>query len=195
MSDSPRVELRPATPEQVALMARIIRKAFGPVARQWGISREKLPNYASFETAAHLRKHMVERRITMFVLYEDDLAIACGGCSPDQEVPSKGWLNRVAVPPANQGKGRGKLLVRLLEEELRKRGYLRVRLGCLPHLQGFYEALGYEVMGSWHIENWPADLLYMEHDLVPASEAQAAAEGEEEEAVCSEEAPSDCCAR
>jgi predicted N-acetyltransferase YhbS len=195
MSDSPRVELRPATPEQVALMARIIRKAFGPVARQWGITREKLPNYAGFETAAHLRKHMAERRITMFVLYEDDLAIACGGCSPDEEVPSKGWLNRVAVPPAHQGKGRGKLLVRLLEEELRKRGYLRVRLGCLPHLQGFYEALGYEVMGSWHIEDWPADLLCMEHDLVPTSEAQAAAEAEEEQAVCSEEAPSDCCAR
>ncbi|MEN6548585.1 MAG: GNAT family N-acetyltransferase [Armatimonadia bacterium] len=195
MSDSPRAELRPAMPEQVALMARIIRKAFGPVAQQWGITREKLPNYASFETAAHLRKHMVERRITMFVLYEDDLPVGCGGCSPDQEVPAKGWLNRVAVPPANQGQGRGKLLVRLLEEELRRRGYTRVRLGCLPHLKGFYEALGYEVMGSWHIENWPADLLQMERDLVPTTEVQAVAETEEQEAVCSEEAPSDCCTK
>lgn len=159
------LHFREATPEDFVLLARIIRSAFRPVAVRLGFDREKLPNYAAFESAAHLREHVRDRQITMFLLEVDGQAVACGGCSPDREVADKGWVNRVAVRPKWQSKGLGRAMVAFLHDELRRRGYKRVRLGCLPHLEPFYASFGYQVVEKRQLEHWPEDLLFMEMDL------------------------------
>lgn len=163
--DSPTLTFRQAGPEDFALMARIIRSAFGPLAVRFGFDREVLPNYAAFESTAHLREHVRERQITMFVLEVDGRAVACGGCSPDREVADKGWVNRVAVRPKWQSRGIGRAMVSFLHDELRRRGFRRVRLGCLPHLEGFYASFGYQVVETRQLEGWPQVLLFMEADL------------------------------
>ena len=165
MPPKSRLELRPADPEETALVARIIREAFRPVADRLGITREALPHYAGFETAAHLRKFNEQRGIRMYLLLEDGLPVGCGGWSPDWESEGRAWINRIAVRPRYQGKGFGKVIVRKLEQELRRRKFQRARLGCIPDLERFYGSMGYEKVDSRRFEGWPVEVLFMEKEI------------------------------
>jgi ribosomal protein S18 acetylase RimI-like enzyme len=60
----------------------------------------------------------------------------------------RGWIYRVAVDPRHRREGVGAAMVRLAEEELRKRGAPKVNLQILKDnsaVVGFYERLGYAV--------------------------------------------------
>lgn len=67
-----------------------------------------------------------------------------GGCGPDRA----GRLRQMAVAPALQGRGLGRLLVREGERALRSRGASGGWLHARETAVGFYRALGYAAEGD-----------------------------------------------
>ncbi|WP_029005038.1 GNAT family acetyltransferase [Azorhizobium doebereinerae] len=58
----------------------------------------------------------------------------------------RGWMYYLAVDPARQGKGLGRVLVAAAEDWLKARGVPKVMLLVRPEnekVRGFYEAIGY----------------------------------------------------
>ncbi len=164
MSDGPELMFRPATEDDLPLMAEIIREAFVPVAERLGINQESVPYFPAYETPQGLRQHLDEWDIRMIMLLVDGEVVGCGGWSPDAEGEPRGWLARIAVRPACQGRGYGTALVRRLEEELRRHGYRRVRLAHAD-LHHFYERLGYETVETKYSEKWRNHMTFQDKDL------------------------------
>ena len=63
-----------------------------------------------------------------------------------------GKIGRVAVLPENRGQGLGKALMLKALEELSTRGVKTAKLGSQKHAVGFYQALGFAVVGPEYME-------------------------------------------
>ncbi len=164
MSDDAELDFRPATEDDLPVMAEMVREAFDPVGKRLGIDRHNTPHFAAYETAESLREQLARWNIRMFLLVVDGVAVGCGGWSPDAEGAPRGWLARIAVRPAWQGRGYGRMIVRRLEDELRREGFTRVRLAHAD-LHRFYERLGYRTMETKEMQSWGGTLTYTEKDL------------------------------
>ena len=88
------------------------------------------------------------------------LALADGavvGCVLLHVRGEEGKLFQMGVLPAHRGRGVGRDLVAALEEEARRLGLRRVFCHARHHAVGFYEGLGYRVVGE------PFEEIGMEH--------------------------------
>ena len=71
----------------------------------------------------------------------------------------RGWINRLAVAPDQQGTGLGSTLVAAVEERLKAKGCLKVNLHVEPSnagVQQFYKRLGYTTDELIFMEKWLA---------------------------------------
>jgi diamine N-acetyltransferase len=162
------LEFKRAAETDYPLVVSVIRDAFMPVAERMGVTEEDVPRYAAFESVPRLTMWIAEHSVHMFLLFENGCPVGCGGCSPDITDARKGWLNRIAVRPSCQGKGYGKVVVTSLEDELRRQGYTRARLGHVSpdhKLHTFYQRLGYETAHVEPSKTWGMEITYMEKDL------------------------------
>jgi GNAT superfamily N-acetyltransferase len=66
--------------------------------------------------------------------------------------PAEAKIRQMAVSPSHQGKGLGRRLMDGLERNLRRRGFNRFVLSARAPAVGFYEKLGYAVVGGEVIE-------------------------------------------
>jgi len=69
----------------------------------------------------------------------------------------RGWINRLAVAPDQQGKGLGSLLVTEVEKRLKAKGCEKVNLlieATNSGVQEFYETLGYTRDDLIFMEKW-----------------------------------------
>lgn len=66
--------------------------------------------------------------------------------------PSEARIRQMAVSPERQGRGLGKRLMNDLEADLRSRGFTNLLLHARASAVGFYEKLGYSVIGDEFID-------------------------------------------
>jgi ribosomal protein S18 acetylase RimI-like enzyme len=85
-----------------------------------------------------------------FVAVAAGLVVGCVVFHPQSE--TGGRLLQMAVDPAWQGRGVGRLLVEELEREVGRRGFRSVLLHARQGAIGFYERLGYECEGEPYVE-------------------------------------------
>jgi predicted GNAT family N-acyltransferase len=86
-----------------------------------------------------------------FCLFEpDDNLVACVIAAPVS--PTAARIRQMAVAPAHQGKGLGRRVMHELEKNLRARGFKNLELDARATAVGFYEKLGYTVVGDEFIE-------------------------------------------
>jgi ribosomal protein S18 acetylase RimI-like enzyme len=84
------------------------------------------------------------------IALEASRVVGCVLFHPDG--PGTGRLFQMAVEPDRQGTGLGTRLVRVLEEELARRGYREVTLHARDTAVGFYARLGYSPVGPPYVE-------------------------------------------
>ena len=86
---------------------------------------------------------------TFVVVYDNNLALATGRFYPSE----KGYvIGRVAVVKPYRKQGIGQLVIRSLEQEIGKNGAAFVELSAQQRVQGFYEGLGYTVVGGVYMD-------------------------------------------
>lgn len=82
-----------------------------------------------------------------------------------------GWLDvsLIAVSPEVRGRGLGRRLLAMIEDEARQQGCTRIRVETFEQEVGFYERLGYRIVGC--LEDYPEGNSYywMRKDLAQAT--------------------------
>jgi ribosomal protein S18 acetylase RimI-like enzyme len=100
-------------------------------------------------------RRKLERDSDLFLVAQekDSIVGAIMGCFDGR----RGWLNHLAVAPAQQGTGLGSLLVKQVEERLKAKGCHKVNLLIEPankNVQSFYEKLDYACDDLIFMEKW-----------------------------------------
>ncbi len=81
---------------------------------------------------------------------ETGALLACVSAVP--EPPDGAKIRQMAVSPAHQGKGLGRLIMQEAERRLAALGLVRLHLHARATVAGFYETLGYVRSGPGFIE-------------------------------------------
>lgn len=158
----------PAGPEKADLLAEIIRDAWTEEARVLELTEQTVPRFPAWANASNVTEWLMEHDIRMFLMYDGEIPVACGGYSDDMFDPQKGWINRISVITGHQNRGYGRKLVLFVEDCLRAAGKTRVRLGHVTankKLHDFYKRLHYVTVEVQHSDTWFMDITYMEKDL------------------------------
>ena len=86
-----------------------------------------------------------------FGLFEpDDNLLACVVVA--KLSPTDARIRQMAVSPIHQRRGLGKMLMTELETDLRSRGFANLVLHARASAVGFYETLGYAIIGDEFID-------------------------------------------
>ncbi|HKD10877.1 MAG TPA: GNAT family N-acetyltransferase [Thermoanaerobaculia bacterium] len=92
-----------------------------------------------------------EKKQLHFGLFEpDDTLIGCVVAVPLSATDVR--IRQMAVSPTHQGKGLGRRIMEDLEKTLKARGFRHFVLDARTSAAGFYEKLGYIVVGSEFLE-------------------------------------------
>lgn len=85
------------------------------------------------------------------VMYDGENAIATARAF--EEAPNTYHIGRVAVLKEHRGKGYGREVLTHLENDLKNNaGAKKVTISAQLHAKGFYEAIGYTVIGDVYLE-------------------------------------------
>ncbi len=87
-----------------------------------------------------------EKENLLIGAYEEDIMLGC--CMLVQEGDDAVRLRQMAVLNDLQGKGIGKALMNFAENLARDRGYERITMHARKNSVGFYEKMGYKLVGS-----------------------------------------------
>lgn len=160
----PRLRFLEAAPDQAALVARLVRRAFRGQPEALGINKQDHPYFAAFESADRVRAHLADGRHVVLA-YLGDQPVGTVRYSLRKESPEEGWIERLAVLPAYQGRRFGEALMRYAERRLAALGAVRLRLAIVKQfsrLQSFYEGLGYQAGETRSFPGVPFEILLME---------------------------------
>ncbi len=91
-----------------------------------------------------------EKDNMLIAAFEDEQMLGC--CMLVEEQPGTVRLRQMAVLNDLQGKGIGRALMNFAENIARDRGYRIVRMHARSHAVGFYEKVGYRILGDQFVE-------------------------------------------
>lgn len=87
-----------------------------------------------------------EKQNLHIAAYEDDQMLGC--CMLVEDGPQTVRLRQMAVINDLQGKGVGRALMQFAENLARDRGYRKITMHARKNAIGFYEKMGYKVIGE-----------------------------------------------
>jgi predicted GNAT family N-acyltransferase len=91
-----------------------------------------------------------EKDNLLMAAFDDDKMLAC--CMLVEEDPQTVRLRQMAVLNDLQGQGIGKALMQFAENLARDRGYQKITMHARKNAAGFYEKMGYRIIGDEFIE-------------------------------------------
>jgi N-acetylglutamate synthase-like GNAT family acetyltransferase len=132
--------LREATYDDIPTLVTLIHTAFEEYR-----GRLAPPSGAHRETAASIGQYLQQGHAVLALLNEQAIGCVCYHQEGEQV-----YFGRLSVLPPFRQHGVGLALVTYVEQQAQALGAQRVQLGvrlALPHLQAYYERLGYRVVG------------------------------------------------
>ena len=131
--------LREATHDDIPTLVALIRTAFEEYR-----GRLQPPSGAHRETAESIGNYL-QQGFAVLALLDDEIV----GCVCYHQESEHVYFGRLSVLPSCRQHGVGRALVTYVEQQAQALGVPRIQLGvrlALPHLQAYYERLGYHVV-------------------------------------------------
>jgi ribosomal protein S18 acetylase RimI-like enzyme len=149
---------------------RLLRSAFGTVARDFGLTEESAPTNAAFTTLENLQAHL-QRGMTLFGTY---CAFSLVGCVAVKK--SKGdelvfYIERLAVSPEKRHRGLGGQLLLFAIETIRRNGGRTASIGVMDNndrLKEWYRSKGFVQHDCRRVAHLPFKVCFMSIDLCTA---------------------------
>jgi GNAT superfamily N-acetyltransferase len=157
--------IRAASPNESSLVASLIRLSFQPVAQMFGLTTQNCPRHPSNCQPDWVEKDFA-RGVVYFLLFAADEA---RGCVAVEKVNAETcYLERLAVLPAHQHQGYGKMLVDHVLNTARNAGSHRVSIAIIAKhqsLRTWYEKLSFVPQATKAFPHLPFEVLFLEHPL------------------------------
>jgi ribosomal protein S18 acetylase RimI-like enzyme len=154
--------IRQVKEEEYAECVEVIRKAFGTVAKEFGLTRENAPTNPAFIELRHLDE-MRNKGIRMYGLFaEEGLA---GFVALERLQDGAYSMKRLAVLPECRHNGYGKALMRHVVGVVHGEGGTLLKIGVINEnavLKKWYEDFGFIETSIVKYESLPFTVCYME---------------------------------
>lgn len=158
-------QIREITGEKLDTSVEIVRRAFGTVAEEMGITEENAPRYTAFITKEKLQE-LRERGTVFWGLFVDGKQ--AGFVAVEKENDGKYWMKRLAVLPEYRHGGKGKALVDTAIAYTRSKGEKKLYIGIVNEekvLKNWYLAMGFQETSVEKFEHLPFSVCFMEMDI------------------------------
>jgi ribosomal protein S18 acetylase RimI-like enzyme len=145
--------------------AVIVRKAFGTVAVDLGLTTDNSPMYPAFTTAERLGE-LRTRGAVFFGLFID--GVAAGFVAVEKENDGKYYMKRLAVLPEYRHGGYGKKLVDHVIDYVKGRGSRKLYIAIVNEqtvLKEWYRGMGFRETSMKSFEHLPFTVCFMEMDI------------------------------
>ena len=147
--------------------ARLLREAFGTVAREHGLTEELVATNAAFTTAAKLRLYLT-RPVELYGLCVGDVLIGCVAIQPAKGSTRDFSIEKLAVSPKERHRGHGGRLLWHACQSIRKKGGTRALLGLMDTntpLKEWYKSKGFKQIECRSFSHLPFKVCSMCKDL------------------------------
>lgn len=157
--------IQDATRGDAAILARLIRAAFGDVALRFSLTPENCPAHPSNYTEGWVQADFA-RGVNYFIL---EVGGDPAGCVALEAAEEGLWhLERLAVLPEHRRLGYGRALVLHALSQAKARGASRVSIAIIAdhtELKGWYKGLGFAETGIRDFDHLPFSVCFMETPL------------------------------
>jgi len=158
-------EIRVITERPLEPSVEIIRRSFGTVAEEKGITEQNAPRFTAFITAERLEE--TRRNNSVFWgLFVSGKQV--GFVAVEKEPEGKYWMKRLAVLPEFRHGGSGKALVDAAISYTRSQGEKKLYIavaGDRGVLNDWYLAMGFRESSVQKFPHLPFSVAFMELDI------------------------------
>lgn len=159
--------IRPATDNDISLLAAIIRSSYQTVADALGLTIDNCPKHPSNCTDEWIRSDF-KRGVAYFILASDGKNL---GCAALEKAGSEVcYLERLAVLPENRNRGCGRMLVEHVFQEAKTLGCQTIGIGIIAsqlELKTWYLNIGFKEGRTTTFDHLPFDVMFLDYRLLP----------------------------
>jgi ribosomal protein S18 acetylase RimI-like enzyme len=158
--------IKEITREALENSVAIIRRAFGTVAAEMGLTEETTPFFPAYTTTTRLEELRAWGAV-FFGLFTGSQQV--GFVALEKESDGGYYMKRLAVLPEYRHHGFGRELVRYVIDYVRNKGINRLFLAMVNEqavLKNWYKALGFRETAIREFEHLPFKVCFMELDIV-----------------------------
>jgi predicted N-acetyltransferase YhbS len=159
------MKIRPATVDDAARLAAVIRESFQDVARRFELTADNAPTHPANCQTDWVEK-AVAKGVRYYLLEQDGEPIGC--VALERFSAKKCFLERLSVLPPYRRRGLGATLVHHALAEARDWGASRVEIAIIAaqdELQAWYERLGFSLIGTRKFDHLPFTVAFLGLDL------------------------------
>jgi ribosomal protein S18 acetylase RimI-like enzyme len=158
-------EIREMGEHELEACADVIRRSFGTVADEFGLTVENCPSNGAFIRTARLRSDRLKGN-RMFVLTDGDVVV--GFMQLEKADAGTYYLEKLAVVPESRHLGYGKQLLAFTTETVRALGGGRIGIAIIEEntrLKDWYAENGYVHTGTKVFPHLPFTVGFMQLEL------------------------------
>ena len=136
-------DIKTASPNDIALLCRLIRDSFRDVAERFSLTPENCPKHPSNYTEEWVQKDF-DRGVTYFILSKNNFPVGCVALEKAND--DLCYLERLAVLPEKRKKGFGRTLVDHVFSRTRALGAKEISIGIIAaqtELNQWYQKIGF----------------------------------------------------
>jgi len=155
------VHITAATVDDIPALSGLIRNSYRDVAQRFGLTPKNCPKHPSNYTDDWIRNDFA-RGVLFYILEHNGLPAGCAALEISD--PDLGYLERLAVLPANRRKGFGRILVDHVFSQAQDSGIKHISIGIIAaqtDLKRWYEKIGFIEGDTTEFEHLPFLVTFM----------------------------------
>jgi diamine N-acetyltransferase len=155
------------TEAELADCARLLREAFGTVAREFALTEDLVPTNAAFSTPERLREY-IQRPAELYGMFIGKALIGCVAIERKRGSLQAFYIERLAVSPGKRHQGHGDALLSFACQRIREEGGTIALLGVMDNnqvLKDWYKSKGFRQKESRTFAHLPFKVCFMSKEL------------------------------
>ena len=159
------MEIRKISENELAAAAAVIRRGFGTVAEDFGLTDENCPGNGAFMTTELLVSESKKGK-QMYGCYSGDIMV--GFMQIEKKDESVYMLEKLAVLPEYRHSGFGGSLLSFARDEVKEMGGSKISIGIIEKntvLKNWYASYGFRHTGTKKFDHLPFVSGFMELDV------------------------------
>jgi ribosomal protein S18 acetylase RimI-like enzyme len=153
--------------QEQAEAVKVLRRSFGTVADEYGISQLNAPTNPAFATAESMKKYL-KKPGELYGLFEKSRMIGCVAIEPSKRQGGTYYIERLAVIPERRHLGHGDALISFALRRIAQNGGHIASIGIMNEnrqLKEWYLEKGFVEVETKRFSHVPFEVCYMSREV------------------------------